>query len=62
MAPAQPEAQAKEVEEVLGGFCRREPPLHVRSQLEYAVRIEGTAATLVELRPAFRADIGRCPF
>jgi hypothetical protein len=54
-----PAAQVKEVEAVLGEFCRREPPLHVRSQLEYAARIDGTAATLVELRPAFRADIGR---
>ena len=54
-----PEAQVKEVEVVLGEFCRREPPPHVRAQLEYAVRINGNAATLVELRPAFRADIGR---
>lgn len=54
-----PQTQAQEVEQVLGEFCRREPPPHVRSQLEYAVRIDGNAVTLVELRPAFRADIGR---
>ncbi len=52
-------AQIKEVEQVLGEFCRREPPAHIRPQLEYAVRIDGDAATLVELRPAFRAEIGR---
>jgi len=54
-----PEAQVKEVSEVLGEFCRRQPPQHIRPKLEYAVRIDGNAATLVELRPAFRAEIGR---
>ncbi len=54
-----PDAQLKEVDEVLGDFCRREPPPHVRPQLEYAVRINGQAVTLVELRPAFRAEVGR---
>lgn len=51
--------QRLEVDTVLGEFCRREPPAHIRSKLEYAVRIDGSAATLVTLRPAFRADIGR---
>lgn len=51
--------QIEEVVKVLGEFCRCEPPAEIRAQLEYAVRIEGNAATLVELRPAFRADIGR---
>jgi hypothetical protein len=59
MPPVLPAAQVTEVEDVLGGFCRREPPPHVRAQLEYAVRITGNAVTLVELRPAFHADIGR---
>ncbi len=54
-----PDAQLKEVDEVLGEFCRREPPPHVRPQLEYAARIDGNIVTLVELRPAFRAEIGR---
>jgi len=31
----------------------------VRAELEYAVRIKGNAATLVELRPAFHAEVGR---
>lgn len=53
------EAQLKEVDDVLGEFCRREPPAHVRPELEYAVRIDGDPATLVELRPAFRAEVGR---
>ncbi len=54
-----PPGRAQEVERVLGEFCRRAPPRQVRSQLEYAVRIDRNAVTLVELRPAFRADIGR---
>jgi hypothetical protein len=54
-----PKAQEQEIDAVLGEFCRREPPKDVRAELEYAVRIEGNAVTLVELRPAFRADIGR---
>jgi len=54
-----PEAQQQEVDAVLGDFCRHQPPAHVRPQLEYAVRFEGNAVTLVELRPAFRADVGR---
>lgn len=54
-----PEAQVKEVDEVLGVFCRREPPQHIRPKLEYAVRIEGNSVTLVELRPALGAEIGR---
>jgi hypothetical protein len=54
-----PETQQKEVDDVLGEFCRREPPAHVRAQLEYAVRVDGNAVTLVEMRPAFRAEIGR---
>lgn len=53
------EAQAREVEAVLREFCRGEPPPHVRPELEYAVRIEGNAVTLVELRSAFRAEIDR---
>jgi hypothetical protein len=53
------ESQLREVDEIIREFCRREPPPNVRAKLEYAVRIDGNAATLVELRPAFRADIGR---
>jgi len=53
------EPQLREVDDVLGEFCRHEPPLEVRPKLEYAVRIDGSAVTLVELRPAFRAEIGR---
>lgn len=54
-----PEERRQEVDDVLGEFCRREPPAHVRNELEYAVRIDGNAVTLVELRPAFRAEVGR---
>lgn len=53
-----PEPQSKEVAEVLSQFCRFEPPAKVRSVLEYAVRIDGNAVTLVERRPAFRAEVG----
>ena len=52
------EPQVTEVESVLGEFCRREPPAHVRDELRYAVRIDGNAVTLVESRPVFRAEIG----
>ena len=45
------QAQIEEVDAVLGEFCRREPPAGIRSRLEYAVRIESNAATLVELPP-----------
>jgi len=54
-----PEAKTREVDAILGDFCRREPPPDIRSKLQYAVRIDGNAATLVELRPAFRTEIGR---
>ncbi len=49
-----PPELAREVEQVLGEFCRRAPPRHVRKELEYAVRMGGSAVTLVELRPAFQ--------
>jgi hypothetical protein len=54
-----PDAQFKDVDEVLGDFCRREPPPNVRPQLEYAARIDGNTVTLVKLRPAFCAEVGR---
>jgi hypothetical protein len=52
------EAQLTEIDALLGEFCRREPPVHVRGQLRYTVRIDGNAVTLVESRPALRAEIG----
>lgn len=56
--PVLAEPQRREVADVLGEFCRREPPEEMRSELQYAVRIDGNAATLVERRPAFRAEVG----
>src|SRR5262249_19674269 len=51
-------AQVTEVEEVLGALPPRAAGSH-SPQARYAVRIDGDAATQVELRPAFCADIGR---
>lgn len=50
--------QLEEVDAVLGEFCRREPPPHIRAKLQYAARVDGNAVTLVERRPAFGADVG----
>jgi len=50
--------QLREIEDVLGTFCREEPPARVRSKLQFVFRVEARAVVLAERRPAFGADLG----
>ena len=49
------EFEIRKYEKVVGQFIeKRRPPLHIRSQLDLAFRVDGQSVEIFEVRPAWR--------